>query len=61
MLQSPHLVRKGCSKVIAAIVPVIVGALLAAAVSLGLVYEQNKAPSTNPANPPILAYGQPPS
>ena len=45
----------------AAIVPIIVGALLAAAVSLGLVYDQTKAPGTNPANPPILTYGQPPS
>jgi hypothetical protein len=42
-----------------AVVSAVVGALLAAAVSLGLVYSQTKAPSTNPANQPILAYGQP--
>jgi hypothetical protein len=44
---------------IAAIVSVVVGAVLASAVSLGLVYTQNKAPSHNPANEPILTYGQP--
>jgi hypothetical protein len=44
---------------IAAIVSALVGAVLAASVSLGLVYSQTKAPSTNPANEPILTYGQP--
>jgi hypothetical protein len=43
----------------AALVPAVVGALLAAAVSLGLVYSETKAPSSNPANTPILAYGTP--
>jgi hypothetical protein len=47
--------------VFAALVAAVVGVVLAAAVALGLVYTQNKAPSTNPANPPILTYGQPPS
>jgi hypothetical protein len=45
--------------VIAAIVPAVVGAVLAAAISLGLVYDQTKAPSTNPTDTPILTYGQP--
>jgi len=44
---------------VAAIVAAVVGSVLAAAVSLGLVYTQNKAPGTNPANEPILSYGQP--
>lgn len=44
---------------VAAIVSAVVGALLAAGVSLGLVYTQTRAPSTNPANEPILTYGQP--
>jgi hypothetical protein len=44
---------------IQAIVPAVVGAVLAALVSLGLVYENNKAPSSNPATQPILSYGQP--
>lgn len=42
-----------------AIVPALVGALLATGVSLGLVYSQNKAPGVNPANAPILTYGTP--
>jgi hypothetical protein len=42
---------------IRAIVPPVVGAILAIAVSFGLVYAQTKAPSTNPANAPILTYG----
>jgi hypothetical protein len=44
---------------IAAIVSAVVGAVLATAVSLGLVYTQTKAPGHNPANEPILTYGQP--
>jgi hypothetical protein len=44
---------------IVGIVAAVVGAVLAGAVSLGLVYTQTKAPSTNPANEPILTYGQP--
>ncbi len=44
---------------IAAIVSAVVGAILASAVSLGLVYTATKAPSHNPANQPILTYGQP--
>jgi hypothetical protein len=44
---------------VAGIVAALVGALLAAGVSVGLVYTQNKAPSSNPANTPILTYGQP--
>jgi hypothetical protein len=44
---------------VAAVVSAVVGAVLAAAISLGLVYTQNKAPSTNPANQPVLTYGQP--
>jgi hypothetical protein len=41
------------------LVPAVVGVVLAAAASLGLVYAQTKAPSTNPASQPILTYGQP--
>jgi hypothetical protein len=44
---------------IRAIVPPVVGVILALALSFGLVYAQNKAPSTNPANAPILSYGVP--
>jgi hypothetical protein len=44
---------------VAGIVAALVGVLLAAGVSVGLVYTQNKAPSSNPANTPILTYGQP--
>jgi hypothetical protein len=44
---------------IVGIVATVVGAVLAGAVSLGLVYSQTKAPGTNPANEPILTYGQP--
>ncbi|HEX4685439.1 MAG TPA: hypothetical protein VH228_01565 [Nocardioides sp.] len=44
---------------VAAIVAAVVGAVLAAGVSVGLVYSQTKAPGTNPANAPILTYGQP--
>jgi hypothetical protein len=44
---------------IAAIVSTLVAAVLATTVSLGLVYSQTKAPSSNPANEPILTYGQP--
>ncbi len=44
---------------IRAIVPPIVGIVLATAASLGLVYSQTKAPSTNPSNAPILTYGAP--
>lgn len=45
---------------VAGIVATVVGALLATAISFGLVYAQNKAPSTNPAtNTPILTYGKP--
>ena len=44
---------------VAAIVAAVVGSVLAGAVSLGLVYTQTKAPGTNPANEPILTYGQP--
>jgi hypothetical protein len=42
---------------IRAIVPPVIGAILAVAVSFGLVYASNKAPSTNPAKQPILTYG----
>jgi hypothetical protein len=42
-----------------ALVPALAGALLAAAVSLGLVFSQTNEPDTNPANEPILTYGQP--
>jgi|tagenome__1003787_1003787.scaffolds.fasta_scaffold19462343_2 hypothetical protein len=41
------------------IVPALVGVVLAGGVSFGLVHSQTKAPSTNPANEPILTYGQP--
>ena len=44
---------------VAAIVAAVVGGVLATGVSLGLVYTQTKAPGTNPANEPILSYGQP--
>jgi hypothetical protein len=44
---------------IRAIVPPVVGAILALLLSLGLVYASTKAPSTNPANKPILSYGVP--
>ena len=44
---------------IVAVTSAVVGALLATGVSLGLVYSQTKAPGTNPANEPILTYGQP--
>jgi len=44
---------------IAALVSTLVGAVLATSISLGLVYSQTKAPSANPANEPILTYGQP--
>lgn len=44
---------------IRAIVPPVVGGLLALAVSFGLVWSQAKAPSTNPAEAPILTYGAP--
>lgn len=44
---------------VAALVSALVGAVLAAGVSVGLVYSQTKAPGTNPANEPILTYGQP--
>ena len=44
---------------IRAIVPPLVGAFLATFASLGLVYSQNKAPSTNPADAQILTYGSP--
>jgi hypothetical protein len=45
---------------IRAIVPPLVGAVLAAAASLGLVYSQTKAPSVNPAKAnQILTYGTP--
>jgi hypothetical protein len=37
----------------------LVGVILATGVSFGLVYSQTKAPSHNPANEPILTYGQP--
>ena len=40
-------------------VPALVGVLLAGGVSFGLVHSQTKAPSVNPANEPILSYGQP--
>jgi hypothetical protein len=40
-------------------VPALVGVVLAGGVSFGLVHASTKAPSTNPANEPILAYGQP--
>ena len=33
--------------------------VLATGASFGLVYSQNKAPGTNPANAPILTYGKP--
>jgi hypothetical protein len=42
-----------------AIASALVGAILATGVSFGLVYSQNKAPGTNPANAPILTYGKP--
>jgi hypothetical protein len=41
------------------LVPAVVGAVLAAAASLGLVYSQTKGPSTNPADAQILTYGSP--
>lgn len=41
------------------IVPPLVGAILATGASLGLVYAQNKAPSANPSDVPILTYGTP--
>ncbi len=41
------------------LVPALVGVVLAGGASFGLVYSQTKAPSTNPANAPILTYGQP--
>jgi hypothetical protein len=41
------------------IVPALVGVVLAGGVSFGLVHSQTKAPGTNPANEPILTYGQP--
>jgi hypothetical protein len=41
------------------LVPALVGVVLAGGVSFGLVHASTKAPSTNPANEPILAYGQP--
>jgi hypothetical protein len=44
---------------IPAITSAVVGALLATGVSLGLVYSQTKAPGHNPADEPILTYGQP--
>ena len=47
------------SFITAVLLPAFVGALLAGGVSFGLVHSQTKAPSTNPANTPILAYGQP--
>ena len=47
------------SIVTSVIVPALVGAVLAGGVSFGLVYSQTKAPSANPANEPILTYGQP--
>lgn len=43
----------------AILVPALVGVVLAGAVSFGLVYSQNKAPSDNPAQIPILTYGSP--
>jgi hypothetical protein len=43
----------------AVLVPALVGVVLAGGVSFGLVHASTKAPSTNPANEPILAYGQP--
>ena len=44
---------------IPAIAATVVGAILATGVSFGLVYTQTKAPGTNPADEPILTYGQP--
>jgi hypothetical protein len=42
------------------LVPAIVGILLAAGASFGLVYSQTKAPSVNPAKAhQILTYGTP--
>ena len=41
------------------VVPALVGAVLAGAVSVGLVYAQTKAPVHNPAQVPILTYGSP--
>lgn len=41
------------------VVPTVVGVVLAAVVALLLVWMQTKAPSTNPAEAPILSYGQP--
>ena len=37
--------------------PAIAGFILALLVSVGLVYSQTSAPSSNPADKPILSYG----
>jgi hypothetical protein len=42
---------------IRAFVAPFVGAVLAVLLSLGVAYTSTKAPSTNPANAPILTYG----
>jgi len=44
---------------IRAIVPPLVGVVLATLAAFGLVYSQNKAPSSNPADAQILSYGTP--
>lgn len=41
------------------IVAPLLGTVLAAGSSVGLVYSQTNAPSTNPSDTPILTYGTP--
>ena len=49
----------GGKLLIRVLVPAIVGVVLAAGASFGLVYSQTKAPSTNPSDAQILTYGTP--
>lgn len=43
--------------VIGFVAPAVAGAVLALLASFGVVYSQTSAPSSNPADKPILTYG----
>jgi hypothetical protein len=47
----------GASVLVAVIAPAAAGGLLALVATYGLVFSQTSAPSTNPAEKPIITYG----
>ena len=47
----------GGASILGVLAPAVAGGVLALLASFGLVYSQTSAPSTNPAEKPILTYG----